>query len=576
MIDDNKNAANGNGGNDSPNNETTQLPSADSSGGSNPPDELLLQFQREKSTLNDIVRTITNDFIEKYRTAHIVPRITERMLIALINDEIGLANCFREKTERLKKIQVLPDTVIADLLVHLDGIVNIILTSEDRKDSYLFGGYVDSGDDRGIYRTDEDFLDTKISSYNYSADDTNYRRIRSLLKSRAPRVHVCRDRDLIPVNNGIFNYRTKVLMPFDPKYIFTTKCRVDYIVGAQSPNIYNPNDGTYWNVDDWIEEIADDAEIAQLIWELLGACVRPNVKWDKAAFMMSSAGCNGKGTLCVLMRALVGKSNCVSLQLSDYGKDFLLEPLIRASAIITDENDVGGFIEKGLGNIKATVTQDEIMVNRKFKIPIMLEFHGMTIQCLNDLPRIKDKSESFFRRQLYIPFSKSFTGQERKYIKEYYVTRKEVLEYVLNKVLNTNYYVLSEPDSCKFAKEEYKEFNDPIRQFVNDILPQCKWKLLPYDFLYDLYKAWKKEKNPSGSIEGYKNFNASLRSVLVEKGGWSMPNYAVSSKGKMDDFEPLIYRYQLSNWYNPYYHGNDPDKISLPALKSSYRGITRN
>lgn len=564
------------GGLDPPENEHTLLPSAVISGGSNPPDELLLQFQREKATLNDIVRTITMDFIEKYRTAHIDPRITERILIALINDEIGLANRFREKTERLKKIQVLPDTVIADLLVQFDGIVNIVLTSEDRKDSYLFGGYVDSGDDTGIYRTDEDFLDTKISSYNYLADDKNFKKVRALLKGRAPRVHVCRDRDLIPVNNGIFNYKTKALTPFDPKYIFTTKCRVDYNVGAQSPNIYNPNDGTYWNVDDWITEIADDAEIAKLIWELLGACVRPNVKWDKAAFMMSSAGCNGKGTLCVLMRALVGKSNCVSLQLSDYGKDFLLEPLIRASAIITDENDVGGFVEKGLGNIKATITQDEIMVNRKFRIPIMLEFHGMTIQCLNDLPRIKDKSESFFRRQLYIPFSKSFTGKERKYIKEDYVQRKDVLEYVLYKVLNTNYYVLSEPDSCKFAKEEYKEFNDPIRQFVNDILPQCKWKLLPYDFLYDLYKSWKKEKNPSGSIEGYKTFNNNLRTILHEKGGWSMPNYAVSSKGKMDDCEPLIYHYQLEKWYNPLYHGSDPDKLCYPALNREYRGITRN
>ncbi len=575
-MNDDKSAVLDSGGLDPPENEHTQLSSADTSGGSNPPDELILRFQREKATLNDIVHTITHDFIEKYRTAHIDPRMTERILIASINDEIALANSLREKSERLKKIQVLPDTVIADLLVEFDGIVNIILTSEDRKDSYLFGGYVDSGDDTGIYRTDEDFLDTKISSYNYLADDKNFKKVRALLKGRAPRVHVCRDRDLIPVNNGIFNYKTKALTPFDPKFIFTTKCRVDYIEGAPNPTLYNPNDSTYWNVDDWIEEIADDAEIAQLLWELLGACVRPNVKWDKAAFMMSSAGCNGKGTLCVLMRALVGKSNCVSLQLSDYGKDFLLEPLIRASAIITDENDVGGFIDKGLGNIKATITQDEIMVNRKFKIPIMLEFHGMTIQCLNDLPRIKDKSESFFRRQLYIPFNKSFTGQERKYIKEDYVTRKEVLEYVLNKVLNTNYYVLSEPDSCKFAKEEYKEFNDPIRQFVNDILSQCKWKLLPYDFLYDLYKAWKKEKNPSGSIEGYKNFNASLRSVLVEKGGWSMPNYAVSSKGKMDDCEPLIYHYQLEKWYNPLYHGSDPDKLCYPALNREYRGITRN
>lgn len=97
----------------------------------------------------------------------------------------------------------------------------------------------------------------------------------------------------------------------------------------------------------------------------------------------------------------------------------MLEPLLRASAIITDENDVGTFIDKA-ANVKAVITGDTILVNRKFKIPVMFNFHGFMVQCFNEMPRLKDKSDSFFRRQLFVPFEKCFTGVERKYIKADY------------------------------------------------------------------------------------------------------------------------------------------------------------
>ena len=58
------------------------------------------------------------------------------------------------------------------------------------------------------------------------------------------------------------------------------------------------------------------------------------------------------------------------------------------------------------------------------------------VQCVNEMPRTKDKSESFYRRQIFIPFTKCYTGIERKYIKNDYLNRKDVLEYVLYKILN--------------------------------------------------------------------------------------------------------------------------------------------
>lgn len=66
--------------------------------------------------------------------------------------------------------------------------------------------------------------------------------------------------------------------------------------------------------------------------------------------------------------------------------------------------------------------------------------------------------------------------------------RKEVVEYVMYKVLNINYYEFDLPEACKNALEEYKEFNDPVRQFMSEIMPELQWDLVPFTFLYDLYK----------------------------------------------------------------------------------------
>lgn len=46
------------------------------------------------------------------------------------------------------------------------------------------------------------------------------------LRIHAEHVMRCDDPDLIAVNNGIFDYRRKELLPFDPKYIFTAKSEV--------------------------------------------------------------------------------------------------------------------------------------------------------------------------------------------------------------------------------------------------------------------------------------------------------------------------------------------------------------
>lgn len=83
------------------------------------------------------------------------------------------------------------------------------------------------------------------------------------------------DRDLIAVNNGIFDYRTKKLMPFSPEYVFTAKSRVNYVPNAVNPH-YTMHDGLDWDVDTWFETLSDDPEVTQLLWEVVGAIIRPH------------------------------------------------------------------------------------------------------------------------------------------------------------------------------------------------------------------------------------------------------------------------------------------------------------
>ena len=148
----------------------------------------------------------------------------------------------------------------------------------------------------------------------------------------------CQDPDLVAVNNGIYDYSTKMLMPFDPELVFMTKSHVNFVDNAKNPIITMP-DGLEWDVESWMEDLFDDPELTRLAWELLGAVIRPNVRWNKSAWFFSNTGNNGKGTLCSLMRNLCGDGTHTSIPLSDFGKDFALEPLIRSSAIIVDEND---------------------------------------------------------------------------------------------------------------------------------------------------------------------------------------------------------------------------------------------
>ena len=537
---------------------------------------------RPPRTLNQIVSSTTSEYLEGIDVSDPPPPSEiEAELLRLVNDELDVENQVRGSRDKFMLLKRLTFSQVAQVMLTLHQICRVDTSGKNSDPDYdLLALYCDRGEDEGIYLTSEDGFRSVARRYDYALTTNDFREVMAALRDAAPRRYRCMDRDKVPVANGIFDYSAKVLEPFDPSLVFLSKSRVEYDPHAENPVIVNPDDGTSWDVESWMDSLSDDPEVVQLLWEIPGALLRPMVRWNKSAWLYSEEGNNGKGTLCEAWRNLLGPTSYASIPIADFGKDFMLEPLTRAQAIIVDENDVGTFVDRA-ANLKAVITNDVISINRKHKTPVSYQFYGFMVQCLNEFPKIKDKSESFYRRQLFVPMTKNFKGIERKYIKDDYLHRPEVLQYMLKRVLHMDFYALSEPEATQAVLAEYKDFNDPVRAFFEEFNEEFVWDLLPFGFLYDLYKAWFVHTSPSGSVLGRNTFVKDV-GALVRSGQypeWSCDDSRAKIRvaGRMSVGEPLVHRYGLDDWRNPGYSGSDPLLAGLPPVDKddTFRGIQR-
>lgn len=553
-----------------------------------------------EETKNQLLLRMVDECLDSYGpTDNPTPKEIEAQILQTQSKEIELRN-FEPVTDangdpildrmgnpKLKKRQDawrIPETLLPVQIAHIMSkrhkIVRMTPNMTNANPDFDFlAMYMEEGENKGIYAIYESEMRIIARQYNPQLKEKEFEEIRQILLDISEKKQENTDPDLIAVNNGIFDYKTKLLNEFNSDYVFLSKSRTNYIDSPTKPNIVMP-DGEIFDVDEWVASLSDDPEIVNLIWELLGAIVRPHVNWGKCAWLYSEVGNNGKGTLCELMRNLCGHDSYVSLPLDKFSDDAMLEPLLNARAIITDENNVGTFIDQA-ANLKAIITQDVISINRKYKTAITFRFNGMMIQCVNEYPRMRDKSNSMHRRLLIIPFEKSFEGIERRYIKHDYLKRSEVLEYVLYKVLNSDFYELSLPKVCEQALNEYKEYNDPIRQFWYEIREQLMWDFVPFQYLYDLYLEWRKRNTPEGKPQNRGRFIDQLL-FLIDEGDdiWYHEGKVKQTRpaDRMSGPQPLTIEYDLKDWMNQSTKSSDPNKqseIDPRKIKTNYRGIRR-
>lgn len=523
--------------------------------------------------LSDVLTTttvpspVTNQFLEQLGVDILQ---SKRTAIELYNSSVSA---------RLRK--KVPDKLefdeVAIILMTIFTFKNIRVS--EKSSDHLLGVYVDEGEQKGIYVTRRsDFyrlIDPLVPYYrNRDIDD-----VLDKIERTIPTVTQTNDPSLFIVNNGVYNQLTDTLEPFSPDYVYLVKIPIDYHDKPKNPVLIDANDNYKWDIDSWINELADDEDTATLIWQVIADSLQPSRSRGKSIWFYSESGNNGKGTLGQLIKNLVGPNNYSSLSVTDFKEQFMKESLMGVAVNIADENDVDAYIDS-VRDFKASITGDDINIDRKYEKAVRLQFKGTNIQMLNGLPKIKDKSDSFYRRLIIVPFLKSFTNNgEKRYIKQVYIEKKEVLEYALWRALHIKFDEYITPDKSAELLTEYKEINNPVIQFWNELVDEFAWDLLPTQFLYDLFVQWSKRNNPTGKPMGKIGFTSSLNAFLENNDKWTIKsgqNDRVRTGANMNMDEPLITEYNLVKWIDHAYTGSDLKKLRNFKRAGSYRGYVRN
>lgn len=540
-----------------------------------------------------IIEKTTNTYIDSYQP---LPDeiVCSYEVVEEINNETQSENKNRPDTNKLRYFKDIPDLAVAMLIAAREDVALIapgdksqtnreVNMTDEQRFQLPVGIYQYNGDNEGVWEVSNDPLGAfgiLVEKYKPGATKKTKQEIFILVKRRLRIVRKCVIPHYVPVNNGIWDMESKILFPFSEDLVFTSKLHTNLNLAAVNPVISTP-DGD-WDVDTFFDELGSPGFVKSILEVIQAACL-PLAPRNKMVLFYNTAGNNGKGTICQMIRNLLGEEVVISIPIDEFSVKFALADLPHAIAIITDENNTNSF-SKGLGNLKAVITGDVVKVEQKYEKSYNFAYRGIVIQCLNDMINGNDKSGSFKRRLHIIPFENCFTGKEKRYIKERLIYRTDVLEYILKMVLVDMDYreEFTETSATKAALELYTKTTNSVVAFLEEILPECKWDLLPAtDFLYSAFKSWYREVSPSGKVIGRNDFIDSVKEFIATdenmKLEWEWTD-STRSKGYIDcdKKEPLLDRYDLTafmdNTFGAYVNR---EFVYEYRLKEKYSGLKR-
>lgn len=345
-------------------------------------------------------------------------------------------------------------------------------------------------------------------------------------------------RRFILVKNGIYDRQKHKLLPFDYKFINFSTIETKLVLDAPLPTI----DG--WDVESWLLDLmSGDEDLVKLLWQVISASLNGNYSYRKSIWLVGN-GNDGKGTYQQLITNLIGNSNVAPLKLNQFAERFGLAIIEGKTVIIGDDVQAGIYVDES-SNFNSVVTGEPVSVEKKGENPYMAVFKKTVIQSTNGMPSFKNKSNGTYRRIIIIPFLKTFSAKDDNWsIKDDYIKRPEVLEYVLWKAINLDFDRFSEPKATEEQMKVFKKDNNTVLAFVEEWFDNFESTALPTRFLWWLYKEWCKEN-------GY----TSLKKTTFEKelasnvpDGWILKKSRV--KGKFFPADDAPTHYNTFPWNN--------------------------
>jgi len=234
---------------------------------------------------------------------------------------------------------------------------------------------------------------------------------------------------------------------------------------------------------------ADDLSKIQTLQEFFGYCLYPDILFPAALFQVGG-GRNGKGTVEHVLCAMLGRDNVCHISLKRmedrFGAVEIRDKLLNASS----ETETSAL---EVTRFKQIAAGDTIQAEVKYEQDVTFQPVAKHMISMNNLPRIREKTDAFFRRIIILEYKQKFEGGDddkrlkpklREELNGVFMWALKGLKAVVEKE------EIYQPPSVEAAKERLKHRINPVLTFVEEscVLGEDCY-VLPKD-LYEAYKGW--------------------------------------------------------------------------------------
>lgn len=277
--------------------------------------------------------------------------------------------------------------------------------------------------------------------------------------------------DVVNLQNGLLNTKSRKLRPHTPKHLSTIQLTVIFNRKARCPR--------------WRKQIAEtfppDVVKAGVVWQTVAWLMVPYISLEKALLLVGPGGTGKSLFLAILRGFLGGRANTSAMSLHQIETDrFAASRLLGKLANIFADLPTTHLESTSIFRAMTGGGEDTITVQHKFKDLFDLKNFARGVFSANTLPKAQDATDAFFQRWYVIPMNHVYRGtkQQADFAKLCAsLTTPEELSGVLNLALAALPAVLKGglgvTPTMSAALEEFQQRTDPFaiwvkREVIND------------------------------------------------------------------------------------------------------------
>jgi len=275
-----------------------------------------------------------------------------------------------------------------------------------------------------------------------------------------------RHADHVACPNGTIDLRTGELVAPDPEMLLTQMVPTVYDADATCPHFMAFLDSI----------MLGDAEMVEFLRRWLGYCITGQTR-EQALVVAHGGGANGKGTLFDTVSDVIGPLATEAPQTLLMAKRQENHPAelmtVRGKRLVTASE-----VKKGStwdeARLKWLTGQDTITARGMRQDFVSWQpTHKLTVY-LNNKPRVRDASDAFWRRMLFVPFMGSFgpgqPGHDPLLRDKLRSEHSGILTWLVGGAVSWYADGLIRPSAVMQATEQYREDEDSFGKWLEDFL----------------------------------------------------------------------------------------------------------